>query len=373
MYTKQARGLELVYKTVTGLLIGLSTVILYLFFTRDEFFSRLVLIINFVVSAVLMIGYRTVLDLVFKKRILVISVTSGTERKVEELKFKNAKFKYIRLEEFLERSESGIVNSFDEVLVLEGNGEETLKKIITKCDLINIPVTFVPSEIFVSAAKRSEFSARNNLVLATITRTPIFGYPGTLKRIMDILVSGAALVALSPILLLCILAIKLDGGLKPFYKQKRVGENGNVFYAYKFQTMRPNMEHLKEQLVKEQKNGMFFKVKNDPRVTHVGKILRRTNIDELPQLWNVLRGEMSLVGPRPFIPTEDDTLPKGAVNKRRFVKPGITGLWQVSGGNELPVSELVRLDTYYVENYSIWLDIKIILKTFSVLATRKSN
>jgi exopolysaccharide biosynthesis polyprenyl glycosylphosphotransferase len=187
-----------------------------------------------------------------------------------------------------------------------------------------------------------------------------------LKRSMDIAVSTIGLLLLSPIFLLAALAIRLDTAGPIFFRQPRVGRSSREFAIVKFRTMVPDAEQLKESVAHLNKHAnldpRMFKVPNDPRVTRVGRILRRTSLDELPQLWNVLRGEMSLVGPRPLIPSEARHVADWA-GRRLDLKPGITGLWQVLGRSDIPFEEMLRLDYLYVTNWSLWHDLRLMCGT----------
>ena len=188
-----------------------------------------------------------------------------------------------------------------------------------------------------------------------------------LKRIMDIVCSLTGLIALLPVFAIVVLAIKLESKGSIFFSQKRVGENGQIFNMYKFRSMVKNAESLKENLAhKNEMNGPMFKIKEDPRVTKVGKFIRKTSIDELPQLINVLKGEMSLVGPRPSLESEVLNFDEWMM-KRLQVKPGLTCYWQVSGRNNIEFKEWMKLDVKYVEERNTFVDIKLIFKTFFVL------
>ena len=188
-----------------------------------------------------------------------------------------------------------------------------------------------------------------------------------LKRIMDIVCSLTGLIALLPVFAIVVLAIKLESKGPIFFSQKRVGENGQIFNMYKFRSMVKNAESLKENLAhKNEMNGPMFKIKEDPRVTKVGKFIRKTSIDELPQLINVLKGEMSLVGPRPSLESEVVNFEEWMM-KRLEVKPGLTCYWQVSGRNNIKFKEWMKLDVKYVKERNTFVDIKLIFKTFFVL------
>ncbi|OXB85376.1 multidrug MFS transporter [Geobacillus uzenensis] len=180
------------------------------------------------------------------------------------------------------------------------------------------------------------------------------------KRIMDICGALAGLICLSWLFLIVALLIKLEDPKGPvFFKQVRVGKDGKEFYMYKFRSMVTNAEELLESLLPlNETTGAMFKMKNDPRVTKVGKFIRKTSIDELPQLWNVLKGDMSLVGPRPPLPREVAQYTEYD-KQRLLVTPGCTGLWQVSGRNDLGFDEMVELDLKYIRERSLLYDIKI--------------
>ena len=208
---------------------------------------------------------------------------------------------------------------------------------------------------------------------------PMFTYYGKpfdavrlfLKRCMDMAGVLAGLGVTAILFPFIALAIKLDSPGPLFFRQERVGENGRLFRCWKFRSMSWNAEDLKRELIPlNEMNGAIFKIRNDPRVTRVGKFLRRTSLDELPQFWNVLRGEMSLVGTRP--PTPEEVAGYEYKHRKRIcIKPGMTGLWQVSGRNEIRnFEEVVRLDIEYIDRWSLWLDLKILAKTFRVLFAR---
>lgn len=192
-----------------------------------------------------------------------------------------------------------------------------------------------------------------------------------LKRIMDICgsVIGLIITAVVAVFLAPILYIESPGPI--FFKQKRVGKNGRYFYIYKFRSMYKDAEERKKELMDQNEmNGLMFKMTDDPRITKVGKFIRKTSIDELPQFWNVLKGDMSLVGTRP--PTVDEFKHYETYHKRRLsTKPGITGLWQVSGRSNIDnFEEVVKLDLEYIDNWSVWQDIKILCKTVMVVFKR---
>lgn len=194
----------------------------------------------------------------------------------------------------------------------------------------------------------------------------------TFKRIFDIICCSIGLVISLPIFLIISIAIKLEDNGPIFYKHKRVGKNGKFIYLYKFRSMAINSQEILEKFSKEQKEEFEknFKLENDPRITKVGNIIRKTSLDELPQLLNIIKGEMSLIGPRPVTTKE---LPKFGTNKKAIlsVKPGLTGWWACNGRNDTTYKERVKLEKYYVDNMSLWLDIKCFFKTIISVLTKR--
>lgn len=192
------------------------------------------------------------------------------------------------------------------------------------------------------------------------------------KRGIDIVGSLAGITLLSPLYLVVAIWIKLDSKGPIIFSQERVGLNGKRFNMYKFRSMVVNAEELKEKLAKQnERKGPMFKIKEDPRVTKIGKFIRKTSIDELPQLINILKGEMSIVGPRPSLPKEVEQF-EGWMMTRLEVKPGLTCFWQVQGRDDIPFEEWMELDVKYVRERNLLLDIKLILKTFTVLLGDKN-
>lgn len=188
-----------------------------------------------------------------------------------------------------------------------------------------------------------------------------------MKRFIDLFGASLGIIFLSPIMILTALAVKLESKGPVFFGQERVGQGGKLFKMYKFRSMVTNAEELLNNLKdKNEMSGPMFKIKNDPRITKVGRFIRKTSIDELPQLINVLKGEMSLVGPRPNLPKEVKEFT--SYHKQKFIaKPGLTCYWQVMGRSNIGFEEWMKLDIKYIEERSTWVDIKLILKTFKVL------
>jgi exopolysaccharide biosynthesis polyprenyl glycosylphosphotransferase len=190
------------------------------------------------------------------------------------------------------------------------------------------------------------------------------------KRLFDIVGASLILLVITPLLALSALAIKIFDRGPVFYRQRRVGRDDRAFHMLKFRSMVVGAERLIIDLRDQNvNNGLLFKIYDDPRVTRVGRFIRRLSIDELPQLWNVIRGDMSLVGPRP-LPVEPEDF--GPIDdKRHRVRPGITGYWQVAGSHELTYEEMIKLDLAYIENWSLWLDVRLLVRTVPALLHRR--
>lgn len=192
-----------------------------------------------------------------------------------------------------------------------------------------------------------------------------------IKRTIDILFSSLLMIILAPLFLITALCIKLEDGGPLFYSQTRVGKWGKLFTMYKYRSMCLNADQLKKDVLNmNETGGVIFKIKKDPRITRTGVIIRKLSIDELPQLWNVLKGDMSLVGPRPPVPEEVDQY-EYHERKRLGVVPGITCIWQVSGRSEIKFKQQVQMDVEYIENQSITNDFKLLLKTIPAVLSGK--
>ena len=236
----------------------------------------------------------------------------------------------------------------------------------------------IAPSLFNCLPRKTEIDQIGVLPMIRLFREPLSNGARILKRTFDLIFAALAILLLLPLWLLIALLIKLDSKGPVFYTQERVGMDGRLFLLYKFRTMQANAD---AELHREYQRAFIagraeanlgnetkptYKLLADPRITRIGKILRRTSLDEVPQLLNVLSGDMSLVGPRPPIPYEVEAYELWH-RKRLDMKPGLTGLWQVSGRNRLPFEEMVRLDLYYIENWSLLLDLEIILRTGFVM------
>jgi exopolysaccharide biosynthesis polyprenyl glycosylphosphotransferase len=243
-------------------------------------------------------------------------------------------------------------------------------ELVDSCHRRGVTVQVAPStmEILID---RAEFAPGHTVPLFTL-RPPVFeGVDFAVKRSFDLVVSSVGLILLSPLFLAVAIAIKLSSRGPVIYRSVRPGMAGKPFFCFKFRTMREHAEQIQDELEPlNEQSGALFKIRDDPRLTKVGRLLRRFSLDELPQLVNVVKGEMSLVGPRP-LPMRDFDKLEDWHKKRYLVLPGITGLWQVSGRSELDFDDLVRLDFLYLERWSIMLDLSILLKTIPAVLSRR--
>ena len=248
--------------------------------------------------------------------------------------------------------------------------DEEFLELLRSVRLRGLPLRVVPGALALMRS-RPILSESMGLPLLEVRYPRLDNTQRALKRALDVAVSLSGLVLLSPLFLAVALAIRLDSPGPIFFRQKRVGADGKVFICYMFRSMYEGAERQQEELeALNEAQGAVFKIKEDPRITPVGRFLRRWSIDELPQLMNVLKGEMSLVGPRP-LPIRDFQLIKEAHKRRLGAIPGMTGYWQISGRSKLSFEEMVRLDLYYIENWSLSFDVKIILQTLGVVLRRE--
>jgi len=253
--------------------------------------------------------------------------------------------------------------SVDEVIItLPWMYHRKIMSIVRECERRQVSARIVP-DLFQMSLSQVDVDDLGGVPLIGVREVGLGQGALLIKRGMDVIGALIGLTLGAPFLGLIALAIRLDSPGPIVFSQTRVGAKGKQFEIYKFRSMREGAEAELEELHDlNEADGPFFKIHDDPRLTRVGRLLRRTSLDELPQLWNVLRGEMSLAGPRPPIPAEVSNY-KRWHKKRLDGRPGMTGLWQVSGRSHLSFDETVLLDIYYIENWSLWLDFKILLRT----------
>ena len=366
--------------------IWFMTIITYYFVIRSFPFSRLVLgyswIFSMIFLAVGRMAIRVAQSILLRFGIGRRKVVFIGDNKVGR-----------QLVEYFENSGryivAGVINSFaslppfverhgiEEVIQTKDVPDTQAEEILDFCRESHLQYHFVPSILEVHRANVVVANIKG-IPFISLKPTPLDGWGKVFKRAFDITASAISLIVLLPVFFVIAIVIKLDSEGPVFFrhlddgrKAKRVGQHGVKFQCLKFRTMfhkTHSMRYSQELVSKNKRNGSpLVKITDDPRVTGVGKFLRRYSLDELPQLWNVLIGEMSLVGPRPHLPEEVEKYDR----HHKFVleiKPGITGLAQVNGRSDLPFETEVRLDTYYIENWSLWIDVKILLKTLAVVA-----
>jgi exopolysaccharide biosynthesis polyprenyl glycosylphosphotransferase len=261
------------------------------------------------------------------------------------------------------------------IVAFSGDSHETTLETLRELETLDVQIDLVP-RLFEGVPPESHFHSAEGLTLIALPRARLSQTSLMLKRSLDIVGSLAGLVLLSPLLIAVGIAVVLDSRGPILFRQTRMGRNGDTFKIVKFRTMAVDADARKHEIAHLNKhshpNGdpRMFKVHDDPRITKVGRVLRRTSIDELPQLWNVLVGQMSLVGPRPLILDEHAHV-GGWGLKRLELKPGITGLWQVLGRDDIPFNEMIEFDYRYVTGWSLWNDVKLMFRTIPVLLRRR--
>ena len=257
------------------------------------------------------------------------------------------------------------------VIIIPGDaGSDTMVEAVSHAKASGVKVSILP-RLFEVVGSSVEFDDIDGVTVLGIRRFGLSRSSAAIKRAMDISFAALGLTLLSPLLLLIAVAIKVDSRGPVFYRQLRIGRNGKAFRMVKFRSMIENADELKPSLQAFNVAGDgIFKVIDDPRITRVGGFIRKLSMDELPQLVNVLRGEMSLVGPRPLVPNEDERV-DGRFRRRLRLVPGMTGPWQILGPARVPLTEMVGIDYLYGANWSLWLDIKILLRTAGHVLARR--
>jgi exopolysaccharide biosynthesis polyprenyl glycosylphosphotransferase len=266
-----------------------------------------------------------------------------------------------------------VVRDHDVHAVLVAGGSvamETAERVYR--DVQELPVDFhLSTGLLGVAASRVAVQRIEDAPVLGLRRVELSSWQRVVKRVFDVVVAGTLLLALAPVLVGCAVAVRLSGPGPILFRQRRFGRDGQVFSIHKFRSMVADAEGRQPALREHgnEADGPLFKLHHDPRVTRVGRVLRAWSLDELPQLFDVLRGDMSLVGPRPFVTHEVDLTDPWALTRLR-VKPGLTGLWQVSGRHRLPFDDLIRYDLFYVENWSLSMDMFVLLRTVPAVLGR---
>jgi exopolysaccharide biosynthesis polyprenyl glycosylphosphotransferase len=255
------------------------------------------------------------------------------------------------------------------IVAHEEHEDEQLFELLCRCREMGVKLSVLP-QLFDALGPSVELDDVEGVTVLGVTPPVLTRSSRCLKRAVDIAGASLLLLLASPVILVAAIAIKLDSPGPVFFRQTRIGRRGRRFQLYKLRTMCVDAEQRREALLERSKDPGWLLIDADPRITRVGGFLRHSSLDELPQLWNVLRGEMSLVGPRPIVESEDEQL-DGWRRTRIDLTPGITGLWQVLGRTAIPFEEMIKLDYLYVTNWSLWSDISLMLRTLPVVLMRR--
>jgi len=399
-----------IFKSLLSVSAVLSLMIIIIFFNRDQFFSRLIIIYAWVFISFFVLAGRLLLRGLQRflyrygvgiRRLLLVGADGKAGEIIEYLdRHRDQGWEIVGvMDEKLQKGEKvgqyrvlgGIdrlskINKryfLDEIWLTGEAGDRYMMNLISFCHDRDLVFRFVPSVLAVVSAN-VETQSMAGIPLIALRETALEGWGRIIKRLLDIVFSLIVLLVSWPVLLVIAIAIKLDSPGPVLYPHTRVGRKGRLFTIYKFRSMRAELsvgdgfggkkaEVIRKKLEEmNEAEGPMFKIKNDPRITRVGKFIRKTRLDELPQFWNVLIGDMSVIGPRPPLPSEVEKYEKHQL-KRLVTKGGITGPWQVTGRHDLDFDDIVKLETYYIENWSLILDWQIFFKTIWLMLTKKGQ
>lgn len=349
--------------------IGIVTLLLAIIFRQ---FVRWVVVTRLAPERVLVMGDAGLTELLARKMhshpeygldpvgVLEVSEDSITDSALPIL----GSLRSVNLADFL------AAHRIDRVLVSHVEIDESdLVGVLHQCRRQGIKMTVVP-RLFDALGPSVEMDDVEGITVLGINPPVLSRSARAIKRATDIAGAVTTIVLTSPLLLAIVIAIKLDSPGPLLFRQQRIGRGGRRFWVLKFRTMVPDAERLRAELLTQSTDPNWLKLDHDPRITRVGRRLRMASLDELPQLWNVLKGEMSLVGPRPLIESEDHQLEEWA-RARIDLTPGLTGLWQVLGRTNIPFNEMAKLDYVYVTNWTLWGDIRLLVKTLPVVLSRR--
>jgi len=378
LYSMEAtrRGFDEFTRITAGGTLSVATIILWMFFRAELFQSRFIIIAAWIASILSVTLLRRLIRLsqiyLFEKGIgshLVVLVGSSTVTDQLKRRFIEDKrigyevvgcLPQVNIKELEEIVQGSVI---DEVIQCDpAIPDEDNLALLDFCDDHKIDYKYIPN---LYSTRISNVHARTlaGFPLVELKRTPLDGWGRVVKRVFDLVVSTIGLVILSPFFAFVGFLIAWDSPGPIFFSQKRIGRNQKPFYIIKFRTMVKDAEKMKKDLLtKNERKGPLFKMKNDPRITRVGRVLRKYRIDEMPQLINVIKNEMSLIGPRPHLPEEIAQYRKEH-HKLFTIKPGMTGLAQASGSSELSFEEEATIDIQYIEQWNLKLDLQIFFKT----------
>ena len=384
---KRGDLLQEFFQIVASCSFAMMALIIYIFVQREWFDSRFILLAAWTFSTVYVYAGRWLLKRVERflaaqyqfgvQRVLLVGDNEVSRILARELERRpSLGYKIVKHIAALELPDikKAVANpKIDTVVVGQADyTKETIVELAEFCRDMHLNFRFAPT-LFQALTTNVEVDVVGGIPLIEVKHTALDGWGRVLKRAMDTCGAAVGLAVLAPLFGFVALLVKADSRGPVFVRLDRI-TMGRVFGMYKFRSMVQHAHAMKPELLEynERKDaGPLFKMRQDPRVTRVGRFLRTTRIDELPQLWNVLKGEMSLVGPRPHEPEEVAQYEKHH-KKLLVVRAGMTGMAQISGSSDLPFEEEVKLDTYYIENWSLLLDIKILLRTFMVLLFDRS-
>jgi len=398
LYTTD-RGLSIpreISRVVTSIFYTSILIAAVIFFSKYKFFSRLVFLGSFLALCIFLASFRVIKKLILRKlirqgfhnlNILIIGAGRRGEIILDEIK--KSPYWGLKVVGFLDdntkeaaggvpvlgkiKNFSAVAKKFfiDEVIIADSPRQHSVSELVKEAKNLRLGIKVAPGELQESLPV-VDISYLGFIPLLSYKERKHHPAEFALKRLLDFLISLILLILLSPLFVIIVILIKLGSEGPVFYIQRRAGFKGKLFNCYKFRSMLKNAEELKMQLLEknEVKDGVIFKIKKDPRITPIGRLLRRCSLDELPQLFNVLKGDMSLVGPRP--PTFDEVEKYNYEQTQRLsIRPGITGLSQVRGRSELTFRKWVKWDLWYINNWSFILDLKIIAWTIPVVLSRR--
>lgn len=375
-------------KVIIACSLGLVVIVVYIFFFRELFSSRFIVLTAYLLAIVYMSLARIMVMAIKRglyrhglglRRVVLVGASKTTEILLHEFSTKKnlgyevvKRFDNFGLEEAGELSDLLSYKKIDEVVQSDPNlSKAEILRLYDFADEYHLTFKYA-ADLLDTKVLRVEMSEVAGVPVAEVKKTSLDGWGRILKRIFDLLVSAILIIFFSPLMLVTAILIKLDSRGPVFFARlddgaplRRVGQSGRLFRYFKFRSMRPKTNSLRyKELARHnlRADGPMVKIKDDPRVTRIGKLIRRFSIDELSEFFLVFIGSMSLVGPRPHLPEE---VAKYQLHHKKVltIKPGITGLAQVSGRSDLSFEDEVKLDTYYIENWSLWLDLVILIKT----------
>jgi len=366
--------------------LGTMLIVLFIFFKGEYFSSRFIILAGWLMTFIFVSFGRILIhytQLVYYRKgkglepILILGADKTAEQINQYIKTRPGLgyqvLDQLQTVEELINKWADKANQISQIIQADSKlNHQDVLKLIEFCNEYQILFKYTP-DIFNSLATNVQTETIGGIPIIVIQKTALDGWGRIVKRLFDIVLSFISLIIFSPIFLILGIFIKLDSSGPIFVKLERVRERGKKFNLYKFRSMVENAHQMKKELSKynERKDGPLFKIKNDPRITRFGRFLRKTSFDELPQLFNILKGEMSLTGPRPHEPQEVAQY-QNQYKQLLTIKPGMTGLAQISGRSTLSFEEEAKLDIYYIENWSLGFDFQIIIKTIPVVLSRKN-